>query len=123
MSDFINIKNLTFEQLEVLSSEIREELLNAVSKNGGHLASNLGAVELTIALHKCYNPGNDKIIWDVGHQSYVHKLLSGRSLDGLRTFGGVSGFTRTSESNTDCYDSGHSSTSVSTALGYAYARD
>ncbi|MBQ2754887.1 MAG: 1-deoxy-D-xylulose-5-phosphate synthase [Clostridia bacterium] len=123
MVDFGNIKELTYEQLEVLAVELRQELLNVVSKNGGHLASNLGAVELTLALHKCYNPGNDKIIWDVGHQSYVHKMLTGRNLENLRTFGGVSGFTRTSESDTDCYDSGHSSTSISTALGYAYARD
>ncbi|MBO7208611.1 MAG: 1-deoxy-D-xylulose-5-phosphate synthase [Clostridia bacterium] len=123
MTDFENINELSYEKLDILAGEIRQDLLNIVSKNGGHLASNLGAVELTLALHKSYNPGNDKIIWDVGHQSYVHKMLTGRNLENLRTFGGVSGFTRTSESDADCYDSGHSSTSISTALGYAYARD
>lgn len=118
-----DIRSMSFENIGLLASEIREELVNVVSKNGGHLASNLGAVELTLAIHKCYNPGYDKIIWDVGHQSYVHKMLTGRNLDNLRKFGGISGFTRTAESDADCYDSGHSSTSISTALGYCYARD
>ena len=131
MSVLENIKNngdissMPYDKMKILALEIRKELVRVVSQNGGHLASNLGAVELTLALHKCYNPEVDKLIWDVGHQSYVHKMLTGRldKMDTLRRYGGLSGFTRTEESKCDCYDSGHSSTSVSTALGYAYARD
>ncbi len=120
-----DITNMPYSKLDELAVEIRKVLVDTVSKNGGHLASNLGAVELTLALHKVYNPEKDKIIWDVGHQSYVHKMLTGRldKIDTIRKFGGLSGFTRTSESSCDCYDSGHSSTSISTALGYGYARD
>lgn len=120
-----DITKMPYDKLSELALEIRKLLVDTVSKNGGHLASNLGAVELTLALHKVYNPEKDKIIWDVGHQSYVHKILTGRlsEFDTLRKFGGLSGFTRTKESPADCYDSGHSSTSISTALGYAYARD
>jgi len=125
IKDNSDITNMPYDKLSQLALEIRKKLVDVVAQNGGHLASNLGAVELTIALHKVYNPEIDKIIWDVGHQSYVHKMLTGRldKIDTIRQFGGLSGFTRVSESKADCYDSGHSSTSISTALGYAYARD
>ena len=90
-----DVKKLSFEQLNILAQEIREEMISAVSKNGGHLASNLGAVELTIALHKTFNSPEDKIVWDVGHQAYTHKLLTGRRdrFGTIRTEGGLSGFT------------------------------
>ncbi len=114
-----DIKNLTYEQLSVLAGEIRDELIATVSKNGGHLASNLGAVELTIALHKTFNSPEDKIIWDVGHQAYTHKILTGRrkQFSTIRTEGGLSGFTRPDESEHDVFASGHSSISVSAAYG------
>ena len=114
-----DIKTLTYEQLNVLAGEIRDELINTVSKNGGHLASNLGAVELTIALHKTFNSPEDKIIWDVGHQAYTHKILTGRreQFSTIRTEGGLSGFTRPVESEHDVFSSGHSSISVSAAYG------
>ena len=116
-----DLKKLNDEQLQVLAAEIREELIETVSKTGGHLASNLGVVELTIALHKVFRSPEDKIVWDVGHQAYVHKLLTGRydRFDTLRTENGISGFTRPSESEHDMFFSGHSSTSVSAALGIA----
>ncbi len=125
ITDNSDITNMSYDKLSQLALEIRKKLVDVVAQNGGHLASNLGAVELTLALHKVYNPEVDKIVWDVGHQSYVHKMLTGRldKIDTIRKFGGLSGFTRASESSADCYDSGHSSTSISTALGYAYARD
>lgn len=118
-----DVKKLSNEQLEELADEIREELITVVSQNGGHLASNLGVVELTIALHKVFNSPNDKIIWDVGHQTYVHKLLTGRyeNFHTLRTENGISGFSRPTESQHDMFFSGHSSTSVSAALGIAEA--
>lgn len=121
----IDLKTMTDEELELLSYSIREFLIDKVSKTGGHLASNLGVVELTIALHKVFNSPVDKIIWDVGHQSYVHKILTGRGsqFDGLRKFGGLSGFPKSNESPHDAYDTGHSSTSVSAAAGMACARE
>ena len=120
-----DIKKLTEKQKQNLAKEIREELINTVSKTGGHLASNLGVVELTIALHSTFNTPHDKIIWDVGHQTYVHKLLTGRKeqFSTLRQFGGLSGFPKAKESEYDNFDTGHSSTSISAALGMARARD
>jgi len=120
-----DIKLLNFQQLEQLSGEIREFLIENVSKTGGHLASNLGVVELTLALHKVFNSPKDKIIWDVGHQTYVHKIITGRKdrFGTLRQIGGIAGFPRISESEHDCFNTGHSSTSISAALGIARARD
>ncbi len=120
-----DIKNIEPEAYEALAEEIRSFIIHSVSENGGHLASNLGVVELTMALHLCLDFPNDKLIWDVGHQSYTHKLLTGRKADfsGLRTFGGMSGFPKHKESPCDAFDTGHSSTSISAALGYARARD
>ncbi len=120
-----DIKKLSKEQLEPLCGEIREFLVNSVADTGGHLASNLGAVELTIALHRIFDCPKDKIIWDVGHQSYVHKIITGRkdSFSTLRKHGGISGFPKTEESEFDAFNTGHSSTSVSAALGLCRARD
>lgn len=119
------LKSLSWEQLDELCSEIRKFLVENVTKTGGHLASNLGVVELTVALHLVYDTPEDKLIWDVGHQSYVHKILTGRrdKFDSLRTFGGLSGFPKTAESEYDSFNTGHSSTSVSAAVGMARARD
>jgi 1-deoxy-D-xylulose-5-phosphate synthase len=119
------LKGLTREQLEILAAEIRETLIETVSKTGGHLAPNLGVVELTLGLHRALDCPKDKIVWDVGHQAYVHKLLTGRRerFDTLRTYGGVCGFPKRSESAYDVHDTGHASTSVSVALGLACARD
>lgn len=120
-----DIKGLDWEELEILASEIRGFLIEKVSKNGGHLASNLGVVELTMAIHLAYSLPEDKIIWDVGHQAYAHKILTGRKeeFDSLRKFGGMSGFPKRKESDCDCFDTGHSSTSISAGLGYVEARD
>ncbi len=120
-----DIKRLSFDELCVLPEEIRQFLIEKTSKNGGHLASNLGVVELTIALHRMFELPKDKIIWDVGHQSYTHKLLTGRKdqFDTLRQYGGMSGFPKRKESPCDAFDTGHSSTSVSAGLGYVKARD
>lgn len=120
-----DLKRLKKAQLGRLAAELRQELVSRVSINGGHLASNLGVVELTIALHRVFDSPRDKIIWDVGHQSYVHKLLTGRRkrFASLRQYGGLSGFTSRSESEHDPFGSGHASTSVSAALGMAIARD
>jgi 1-deoxy-D-xylulose-5-phosphate synthase len=120
-----DLKNLKTKQLEKLADEIRQELVSVVTVNGGHLASSLGVVELTIALHKVFNSPEDKIIWDVGHQSYAHKLLTGRKdrFKTLRQFGGLSGFTSREESPHDPFGTGHASTSVSAAMGMAKARD
>ncbi|HIQ98404.1 MAG TPA: 1-deoxy-D-xylulose-5-phosphate synthase [Candidatus Scybalocola faecavium] len=120
-----DIKNVPPAQYETLAQEIREFLLESISKTGGHLASNLGVVELTMALHLCLDLPKDKIVWDVGHQSYVHKILTGRkdAFNGLRTYGGISGFPKAKESECDAFDTGHSSTSISAALGYARGRD
>lgn len=120
---FGNVKNMTREQLSVLCEKLRNAILGSVSRNGGHLASNLGVVELTVALHRVFDFPEDKIIFDVGHQSYVHKLLSGREkgFAALRNLGGVSGFQLRSESGYDFFGGGHSGTSVSAALGFAEA--
>ncbi len=120
-----DIKNLLPEELDGLAEEIREFLIEKISKNGGHLASNLGVVELTIAMHLIFELPKDKIIWDVGHQSYTHKLLTGRKdgFDDLRKYGGISGFPKRKESACDAFDTGHSSTSISAGLGYVRARD
>ena len=118
-----DVKKLNYEQTLTLADEVRDTIISTVSKTGGHLASNLGAVELTIALHKAFNSPDDKIIWDVGHQVYTHKLLTGRyeKFGTLRTEGGISGFSRPNESEHDIVYSGHSSVSISTALGVAAA--
>ena len=120
-----DLKKLSILEKQQLAKEIREYILEVVSKNGGHLASNLGVVELTIALHSVLNSPKDKIVWDVGHQAYVHKILTGRKeeMKNLRKFGGLAGFPKTSESEYDSFDTGHSSTSISVALGMARARD
>ena len=120
-----DIKKIEPEAYDALASEIRSFIIESVSEHGGHLASNLAVVELTMALHLCMDFPNDKLIWDVGHQAYTHKLLTGRKEDfsGLRTFGGMSGFPKHKESPCDAFDTGHSSTSISAALGYARARD
>ena len=120
-----DLKGLALPELKQLAAEIRQELVATVTANGGHLASNLGVVELTLALHRIFDSPQDKIIWDVGHQSYVHKLLTGRKrhFASLRQFGGLSGFTCRSESKHDPFGAGHASTSISAALGMAIARD
>jgi len=119
------VKKLNNVELEVLAEEIREFLIESVSKTGGHLASNLGVVELTISLFNSFDLEKDKIVWDVGHQCYVHKILTGRKdkFDKLRQYNGLSGFPKRSESKYDTFDTGHSSTSISAALGMARARD
>ena len=120
-----DLRKLNIKEKEQLADEIRKEIINVVSKTGGHLASNLGVVELTIALHSVFNTPKDKIVWDVGHQTYVHKMLTGRKdkLSTLRQLNGLSGFPKTKESEYDCFETGHSSTSVSVALGMARSRD
>lgn len=120
-----DIKQISIEQLPKLAEEIRQFLLEHLSKTGGHLASNLGAVELTMALHYVFQLPEDKIIWDVGHQSYTHKILTGRKdgFDQLRMLGGMSGFPKRNESTCDAFDTGHSSTSISAGVGYVCARD
>ena len=120
-----DLKKLNYEEKKELANEIREYLIETISKTGGHLASNLGVVELTIALESVFNLPKDKIIWDVGHQSYVHKIINGRreKIKKIRQFGHISGFPKTKESDTDCFNTGHSSTSISAALGMAIARD
>ena len=120
-----DIKNLSEEEINALPAEIREFLIDHLSKTGGHLASNLGTVELTIALHLLMDFPKDKLIWDVGHQAYTHKILTGRAdeFEHLRQYGGISGFPKREESDCDSFDTGHSSTSLSAALGYCMARD
>lgn len=120
-----DIKALMPEELPELAEEIRKFLIEKISKSGGHLASNLGVVELTMAMHLVFDLPKDKIIWDVGHQSYTHKLLTGRKegFDDLRKYGGMSGFPKRKESACDAFDTGHSSTSISAGLGYVKARD
>lgn len=120
-----DLKLLNIKQLEELTVEIREFLIEKVSKTGGHLASNLGVVELTVSLHKVFNTPTDKIVWDVGHQAYIHKILTERKcrFDSIRKLDGLSGFPKTTESEHDCFNTGHSSTSISAALGIAKARD
>ena len=120
-----DIKKLDMQELPALAEEIREFLIQRIAEHGGHLASNLGVVELTMALHLCFQLPEDKIIWDVGHQSYTHKLLTGRreGFGSLRKFKGMSGFPKRKESGCDSFDTGHSSTSISAGLGYAAARE
>ncbi|MCQ2500080.1 MAG: 1-deoxy-D-xylulose-5-phosphate synthase [Lachnospiraceae bacterium] len=120
-----DVKKLPEKDLPLLADEIRQFLIRSLSKTGGHLGSNLGVIELTIALHRVYNLPEDKIVWDVGHQAYTHKILTGRKeeFDHLRMEGGISGFPRRSESSCDSFDTGHSSTSISCGLGYVKARD
>ena len=119
-----DIKRIPKENLDELAQEIRDFLIQNISETGGHLAANLGAVELTMALHLVMDFPNDLLVWDVGHQSYTHKILTGRkdAFDTLRKFGGLSGFPKTKESDCDAFNTGHSSTSVSAGLGLAIAR-
>lgn len=120
-----DIKQLNDDELNLLAEELREYIIDVVSKNGGHLAPNLGVVELTLALHKVFDTPQDKIIWDVGHQSYVHKIITGRreAFKTIRQYQGLSGFPKISESEHDAFGTGHSSTSISAAVGMAVARD
>lgn len=120
-----DLKKLSLDEQLILANELRQETIQTVSKTGGHLASNLGVVELTIAIHTVFNTPRDKIIWDVGHQVYIHKMLTGRlnQMPTLRQFNGLSGYPKTSESEYDVFNAGHSSTSISAALGIARARD
>lgn len=120
-----DIKSISPKEYSILADEIRDFIIDRVSENGGHLASNLGSVELTMALHLVMDFPKDKLIFDVGHQAYTHKILTGRKdeFDLLRTYGGMSGFPKRSESDCDAFDTGHSSTSISAAMGYASARD
>ena len=120
-----DLKKLSINEKNTLSEEIRKYILDVVSKNGGHLASNLGIVELTIAIHSVFDLEKDRVVWDVGHQTYVHKIFTGRKdeLKTLRELDGIAGFPKTSESITDCFNTGHSSTSISAAMGIAKARD
>src|SRR5205814_3337215 len=119
------IKKLTLEQLGKLAEEIRQELISGLSKNGGHLGPNLGVVELTLALHYVFSTPHDKFVWDVSHQSYVHKILTGRRdrFHTIRTTDGLNGFALRTESEHDCYGAGHAGTALSAALGMAAARD
>ena len=120
-----DLKNLSAEQLRQLADELRSEMVDAVAATGGHLGAGLGVVELTVALHYVFDTPDDKLIWDVGHQAYPHKILTGRR-DRIRTLrqgGGLSGFTKRAESEYDPFGAAHSSTSISAALGMAVARD
>ena len=120
-----DVKELTPEQLEQLADELRAQIIETVNQNGGHLSSPLGVVELTIAMHRVFDIGTDQLVWDVGHQCYAHKLLTGRreAFESLRLRGGISGYPKVSESAADCFGTGHSSTSISAATGMAAARD
>lgn len=124
-NDIEEVKNMSIGELNEFAEEIRDFLIHKVSKTGGHLASNLGVVELTLSLYRVFNFKQDKIVWDVGHQSYVHKILTGRKdkFDTLRQYGGISGFPKRKESPYDFFETGHSSTSLSAATGFARARD
>src|SRR6516164_5575847 len=120
-----DLRNLSTEQLKQLAAELRAETIDAVSVTGGHLGASLGVVELTVALHSVFDTPHDRLIWDVGHQAYPHKILTGRR-DRIRTIrqaGGLSGFTKRSESEYDPFGAAHASTSISSALGMAVARD
>ena len=120
-----DLKTLTYAELDRWLNEIRDEIIKTVSINGGHLASSLGAVELTLALHRIFDSPRDKIIWDVGHQAYAHKLITGRKsrFSTIRQLGGLSGFPSLIESAHDSFTTGHAGTSISAALGMALARD
>ena len=119
-----DIKKLEKYEWNLLAEEIRQFLIEKISVNGGHLASNLGVVELTMAMHLAFDFPRDKVVWDVGHQAYTHKLLTGRKegFDGLRKYGGMSGFPKRKESDCDCFDTGHSSTSISALMSSRMAR-
>ena len=119
--DLKKLKKYDVSSLNNLCEDIRKDIISAVSVNGGHLASNLGAVELTVALDYVFDCPNDKIIFDVGHQCYTHKILTGRSLDNLRKSNGVSGFPKCEESEFDCFNTGHASTALSVACGFMRA--
>ena len=125
VNDTKDLKKLTIKEKEELAEDIRKYIIEVVSTNGGHLASNLGVVELTLALESVFDVNVDKIVWDVGHQTYVHKILNGRKegLKNIRKLNGIAGFPKTKESETDCFNTGHSSTSISAAMGMAKARD
>jgi 1-deoxy-D-xylulose-5-phosphate synthase (EC 2.2.1.7) len=119
-----DLKKLSLVELQTLADEIRQEIIEVVSKNGGHLAPNLGVVELAIAVHYVFKSPEDRIVWDVGHQSYTHKILTGRKdlFPTIRTYGGISGFPKREESSHDAFGTGHSSTSISAALGISVAK-
>ncbi|MCL2492977.1 MAG: 1-deoxy-D-xylulose-5-phosphate synthase, partial [Clostridiales bacterium] len=119
-----HIHRMNERELELLTYDIRDFLISQVSRTGGHLASNLGVVELTVALHRAFDVSRDRIVWDVGHQIYVHKILTGRAagFEKLRCYGGISGFPKTGEHPSDVFNTGHASTSVSAAMGIAEAR-
>ena len=125
IKDPADIRGLSREECEELADDIRTKIIQTVSQNGGHLSSNLGMVEITLALHRVFDTPKDKILFDVGHQAYAHKLITGRyeAFDTLRTYGGLSGFPRRCESVYDCFEAGHASTAISAALGFARARD
>lgn len=125
IKDPADIRGLSREECEELADDIRTKIIQTVSQNGGHLSSNLGVVEITLALHRVFDTPTDKILFDVGHQAYAHKLITGRyeAFDTLRTCGGLSGFPRRCESVYDCFEAGHASTAISAALGFARARD
>src|SRR5881275_1238533 len=120
-----HVKKLKLDQLQQLAEEIRRELITVLSRNGGHLGPNLGVVELTLALHRVFSTPKDRFVWDVSHQSYVHKLLTGRKnrFHTIRTTDGLNGFALRTESEHDCYGAGHAGTALSAALGMAAARD
>ena len=120
-----HVRKLTPDQLTELAADIRNELITKLAKNGGHLGPNLGVVELTIALHRCFETPRDKFVWDVSHQVYVHKLLTGRKdrFHTIRTTDGLNGFALRTESEHDCYGAGHAGTALSAALGMCAARD
>ena len=120
-----DLKKLSVEELPLLAREIRDTLLETISETGGHLSSNLGVVELTMAMHYVFDSPKDKFVWDVGHQSYVHKMLTGRrdQFSTLRQQGGLCGFTKREESEHDHWNCGHGGTSISAALAFAQARD
>jgi 1-deoxy-D-xylulose-5-phosphate synthase len=120
-----DLKNLQVSQLSEVAREIRERIISVVSRTGGHLAPSLGVVELTLALHYCFDSPRDRIVWDVGHQAYAHKILTGRrdAFEHLRMTDGISGFPKIEESEHDAFGTGHASTSISAALGFACARD
>src|SRR5499427_5793400 len=121
----LQVKKLTVEQLQVLAEEVRREMITVLAKNGGHLGPNLGVVELTLALHYVFSTPKDKFVWDVSHQSYVHKLLTGRKsrFNTIRSTGGLCGFSMRNESEHDCYGAAHAGTALSAALGICAARD
>ena len=120
-----DLRKLTVEQLPEVCDELRQDIIKELCCNPGHFAASLGTVELTVALHYVYNTPYDRIVWDVGHQAYTHKILTGRKegFDDLRKYGGMSGFPKRKESKCDAFDTGHSSTSISAGLGYVAARE